>query len=155
MTEITSESSRPGSVEFIISSYSNDSSSGDLQRRARAHAARIAHAKARHLRTTKYQASTGMKTSQRSHEAKQEGNEIIGKGFSASDTIKSTEQIIFSPVGLLAADRRDPFDAFARQFEPIEHFLLDHCKSFEFLRRFEGYEICCFQWFALTSTLFD
>lgn len=34
-----------------------------------------------------------------------------------------------SPLEILPSDRKDPFRSMASTLQPVEHFLLDHCKS--------------------------
>jgi hypothetical protein len=119
---------KPGKIHFMSSSYSGGAVTAEAQRIAHSHAARTAHAKARHLSMMKYQAGKTRQTSEGSQKVVERGNEPRDSALLLLDAIKTEELVLPSPVSLLASDRRDPFNSFARSFEPIEHFLLDHCE---------------------------
>jgi hypothetical protein len=98
-------------LPFIHHSSSADASSTKRQRQiVHSNAARSAHAEARRLRTIRYQVSKA-----------QERSKVVDleSGFDASAAPRI--------VKLLSASRKDPFTSFVRPFEPVEHFLLDHC----------------------------
>jgi hypothetical protein len=125
----------PSNIQFISSSYPGDTVSVNEQRRAHSHAARIAHAKARRRRTINYQASKVRKTSEGSQGIEEKRNTPSYSVLSAFNAVVTEKGGLPSPVSLLASDRRDPFNSFARPLEPIEHFLLDHCESLSPLLR--------------------
>lgn len=115
-------------IQFINAAQQGNAVSAEDQRRANSHAARIAHAKARRLRTIEYQASKASQAPKGAQTAQDRriistsgGQPILGN---TADIDHST---LPSPVGLLASDRRDPFDSFGRSFKQVEHFLLDYC----------------------------
>lgn len=109
----------PRKIQFINLSHPIDVASAESQRRANSHAARIAHARTRRLRTIEYQARKAMQ-----HPV---------DDWRVDEETRTTNELekgpVPSPVSLLASDRRDPFTSFASAFKPIEHFLLDHCES--------------------------
>jgi hypothetical protein len=106
-------------IQFINLSHPIDAASAESQRRANSHAARIAHARTRRLRTMEYQARKAIR-----HPAEEQRVDEETR-----TTIELEKALVPSPVSLLASDRRDPFTGFASPFKPIEHFLLDHCES--------------------------
>lgn len=125
-------SSNLGIIQFINTSHQGNVVSAEEQWRANSHAARIAHAKARRLRTIEYQARKAIQAPMGSQEV-EDLITIAASGVVPPilDGTVDTEQSIFhSPVSILASDRKDPFESFGRPFKPVEHFLLDHCKSF-------------------------
>lgn len=129
-----------GRIQFINTSHQGDAISAEEQRRANSHAARIAHAKARRLRTIEYQASKASQATKDTQEA--EDRSIIATSSVQpilDNNVGIEQRILPSPMSLLASDRRDPFESFGRAFKPVEHFLLDHCKSFH-TRRWYYYE---------------
>lgn len=109
----------PGNIHFV-NCNSGDITSVKVQRKVHAHAARAAHARARRLRTIEYQASKAVQ--------KPEPEDQETKPPSCNP-LESGNMALPSLLRFLAADRRDPFSCFARAFTPVEHFLLDHCKS--------------------------
>lgn len=130
------KSTGSGQIQFINLSHPEDgtSTSGEQRRRANSHAARTAHARARRRCMIEYQAS---KTSQGPENA-QAGLETPRSARKSSERpvsniIETEEPLLPSPISLLASDRRDPFQSFARPFQPIEYFLLDHCESLHHL----------------------
>ena len=134
-------------VQFIHTSYPANASSATVQRRVHSHAARTAHAKARHLRMIKHQASKnktgpplqaeGGKGVQGLYQARSGAVRSSAVNISI-DAIEAEKPVVQlpSPTSLLAPDRRDPFQSFARSFQPMEHFLLDHCESSEYFKGF-------------------
>ncbi|KFY51226.1 hypothetical protein V496_08885 [Pseudogymnoascus sp. VKM F-4515 (FW-2607)] len=102
--------------------------SAEEQRRANSHAARIAHAKARRLRTIEFQASKAIQAPMGSQEV--EDQTIVAASGVVQpildDTVEIEQSILPSPASLLASDRKDPFESFGRPFKPVEHFLLDY-----------------------------
>lgn len=105
------------------------------------HASRVAHARARHARTTEYQAGRAVSTHQKQPgyfpENKQSTGtapqsttrNAIGKVLDGGTATERVTVVMPSPVvGALGSERRDPFLSFASSFTPIEHFLLDHCE---------------------------
>ncbi|KAJ5808552.1 hypothetical protein N7474_009821 [Penicillium riverlandense] len=92
-------------LQFIITAPEAGASSSSQQRVARAHAARTAHAKARRLRTSQYQ-------------AQKKREELID----ASRRFNRLTEI----VTVLPASRKDPFTSFARPLQPLEQRLFDH-----------------------------
>lgn len=128
-------------VQFVNLSFPGNATSTAVQRRAHSHAARTAHAKARHLRMIEYHASK-IKNSQIPEAEDPRGAQVTHQrrsGAPRSNLVsslpigatKADSHVIQlpSPISLLASDRRDPFKSFARLLKPIEHFLLDHCES--------------------------
>ncbi|KAL5350410.1 hypothetical protein ACLOAV_003978 [Pseudogymnoascus australis] len=117
-----------GIIQFINTSHQGNVVSAGEQRRANSHAARIAHAKARRLRTIEYQASKAIQAPMGSQEV--EDQTIIAASGVVQpildDTVEIEQSILPSPASLLASDRRDPFESFGRPFKPVEHFLLDY-----------------------------
>ncbi|RDW57272.1 hypothetical protein BP5796_12722 [Coleophoma crateriformis] len=123
------QANRPGEIQFINSSYPGDARSAETQRRARSHASRTGHAKVRRLRVREYQAGKAVPTSGRPEGAQWAEEQVItpvGSVLPTSDKTETEKVVIPSPISLLAADRRDPFHSFAKLFDPVEHFLLDH-----------------------------
>jgi hypothetical protein len=120
---------KPGKIQFISSTYPGDTTSAKEQRRAHSHAARTAHATARRLRIIDYQAGKIKQTPEGSQGIEERGSTPIGSVLSNFNAVETEKVVLPSPISLLASDRRDPFHSFARSFEPIEHFLLDHCES--------------------------
>jgi hypothetical protein len=123
-------SSGLGIIQFINTSRQGDVTSAEDQRRANSHAARIAHAKTRRLRTIEYQASKA-RQEPKGTQSSEDRRIIATSGMQPipDDMIVVEQSILPSPMSLLASDRRDPFDSFGRAFKPVEHFLLDYCKS--------------------------
>lgn len=118
----------PGKIQFIISTYPGDTTSAKEQRKAHSHAARAAHATARRLRIIDYQAGKIRQAPEGSEETEEQGSTSMSSVLSTIAAEEPVKVVLPSPISLLASDRRDPFDIFARSFEPIEHFLLDHCE---------------------------
>lgn len=118
-------------IQFINASHQGDAMWVEDQRRANSHAARIAHAKARRLRTIEYQASKANQAP-KGVQGAQDRRIIATSGMQTilGNTVDIDHSILPSPMSLLASDRRDPFNSFGRPFKPVEHFLLDYCKSF-------------------------
>jgi hypothetical protein len=102
---------RPFKVQFIHLAHPAAPATAESQRRAHSHAARVAHARTRRLRTIKYQADSDAAPS--SHNA-----------------TKVKMDIVPNPLALLVLHRRDPFVSLTGPLKPIEHFLLDHCEFF-------------------------
>lgn len=127
------KASQPERIQFISASYPGNTLPAEVQRRAQSHAARTAHAKARRLRMIAYQAGRTRQIPEDSQVDKAQGSTPRGCVLPTFDAIEIEKPVLPSPVSLLASDWRDPFDSFARSFQPIEHFLLDHCES-----------LCCF-----------
>jgi len=96
------------------------------QRRAHSHAARTAHAKARRLCTIEYQAVKASQTPESTQGVKERSIAPRSSVQSTLHAVETEQPVLPSPVSLLASDRRDHFKSFARSFEPVEHFLLDH-----------------------------
>jgi hypothetical protein len=118
-----------GGIQFINMFYQSDAISAEEQRRAHSHAARTAHAKARRLCTVEYQARKASQLPKGTQGIK-ERSVVPRSSVQPNLNVAETEQpVLPSPVSLLASGRRDPFTSFARPLKPIEHFLLDHCKS--------------------------
>jgi len=117
-------------VQFINSSYPRDTFSVKVQRKVHSHAARVAHAKARQLCIIDYQAAKIRQTPEDSQDVEEQGRRPTDRALSVSHAGETKTPVVPSPINLLGSDRRDPFHCFARPFEPIEHFLLDHCESF-------------------------
>lgn len=115
------------SIQFI-SSYPGNPASSDIQRKAHSHAARTAHAKARRLRTASYQAGKHKCRLQEDQGANALETMPSCGELAAVACFENAESALDYPLSLLAADRKDPFCSFAKSFDPIEHFLLDHCK---------------------------
>lgn len=113
-------------IQFIGSSYPGYTTWAEVERRAHSHAARTAHAKARRLRIISYQASKRKKIPKVSQQNKEQEDTLRHSVLLASDAIGVEKSTLASPESLLASDRRDPFQSFARAFKPIEYFLLDH-----------------------------
>jgi hypothetical protein len=113
------KSKEAGNIQFV-NVFPGNIASTEEQRRLHSHAARTAHAKARRLCTTKYQASKANQLSESS------------KGSDEMSVVPRINQqhVLPNPVSLLASDRKDPFESFARPFNQVEHFLLDYCKCF-------------------------
>ncbi|RDW63425.1 hypothetical protein BP6252_10970 [Coleophoma cylindrospora] len=123
------QATRKAQIQFINSSYPGDARSAETQRRARSHASRTGHAKVRRLRVREYQAGKAEPTSENPESAQGAGEQVITPVGSVLPTDHQTETekaVVPSPRSLLAADRRDPFHSFAKSFDPVEHFLLDH-----------------------------
>lgn len=123
-------SSGLGIIQFINTCRQGEATSAEDQRRANSHAARIAHAKTRRLRTIEYQVSKA-KEALKGTQSGEDRSIITTSGVQPipGDMIVIEQSILPSPTSLLASDRKDPFDSFGRAFKPVEHFLLDHCKS--------------------------
>ncbi|KAL4940595.1 hypothetical protein BDV06DRAFT_18439 [Aspergillus oleicola] len=123
----------PWGIQFIVTSAPSTSTAGPTEsRKARVHAARSAHARARRLRTIEYQAQKA-----------REG----GKELELANHIQSFHPIGCGPNHQLSYHRRDPFMSCARRLRPNEEVLFDHyvtavvplmrCNGFdaEFFRR--------------------
>jgi hypothetical protein len=98
-------------LPFIHHSSSGKVSSTKRQRQiVHSNAARAAHAETRRLRISRYQVAKA-----------QERSKLVD--------LESGSDAVAAPriVKLLSASRKDPFTSFVRQFNPVEHFLLDHC----------------------------
>ncbi|CAL5867806.1 uncharacterized protein PFLUO_LOCUS2027 [Penicillium psychrofluorescens] len=95
----------PRELQFIITASDAATSSTSQLRVARAHAARMAHAKARRLRTSQYQAQ---KKREELNDANRRFNRLTEVGT------------------VLPASRKDPFTSFARPLQPLEQMLFDH-----------------------------
>lgn len=93
-------------LQFIITAPEAAISPTSQQRIARSHAARSAHARARRLRTSQYQA--------------QKKREWL-------DDVKCRLNRPTDIVTVLPASRKDPFTSFARVLKPLEQMLFDHC----------------------------
>lgn len=141
-----------GIIQFINTSRQGDATSAEDQRRANSHAARIAHAKTRRLRTIEYQAIKARQPL-RDTQGGEDRSIIATSGVQPvpDDMIVVEQSILPSPMSLLASDRRDPFDSFGRSFKPVEHFLLDHCKPFHRLYWY-CYEGTSLFWIYLTQS---
>lgn len=146
------EANEPGCIQFINSYHPGDTTSAKVQQRIHSHAARTTHARVRRLRMIDYQASKIIPED--SQEVKGQGTTAMSSVLSASNTVEAERLVLPSPVSLLASDRRDPFQSFAKPFERIEHFLLDHCES---LNPFHIYGESCCSWCTppMRITLFD
>ncbi|KAJ5266845.1 hypothetical protein N7478_009653 [Penicillium angulare] len=93
-------------LQFIITAPEAATSTTSQQRVARSHAARSAHARARRLRTSQYQA-----------QKKREWLNDVNCRLNRPTNI----------VTALPASRKDPFTSFARLLQPLEQMLFDHC----------------------------
>jgi hypothetical protein len=107
----------PPRVQFIMVSSNTPKEaarSGTQQRKlAHSHAARSAHAKARHLRTIQYQAQ------KRSAKQSDPAEKCVEEGFPMGPKSHL--------IRILSADRKDPFMSFATPLKPVEEMLFDHC----------------------------
>jgi len=126
----------PGRIQFINMCYPGEAMPAEEQGRAHSHAARTAHAKARRLRTIEYQARKASQIPEELQGLKERSIAPRSSALPRPNAVDTEQPVLPSPITLLASDRRDPFKSFARPFEPIEHFLLDHCKP---LHRLHGY----------------
>ncbi|KAK4447828.1 hypothetical protein QBC34DRAFT_486082 [Podospora aff. communis PSN243] len=90
-------------------------------REIRSHAARETHARARRLRVI---AHLGLP------DPRQDPPLAPTIPGSTQQEIAKENKNIADPKSLLPASRKDPFAAFVRSLEPVEHFLLDHCMSY-------------------------
>jgi hypothetical protein len=118
-----------GETEFVNSICPGVTKSAGERRQAHSHAARAAHAKARRLRTIQYQA---VKADEERKNIQISEHRVITPTTRVPPTLAAFEKKLPplpSPLSWLSSDRRDPFASFARTFLPVEHFLLDHCKS--------------------------
>ncbi|KAE9376189.1 hypothetical protein N431DRAFT_556396 [Stipitochalara longipes BDJ] len=97
-------------IQFIDLAHPAAPAAAESQRRAHSHAARVAHAKTRRLRTIKYQADRNAESS-------------------CHNAFKMNMDVVPSPLGMLVSHRRDPFGSLTGPLKPIEHFLLDHYMS--------------------------
>ncbi len=89
------------------------------ERQARSHAAREGHARTRRLRMLNHLASTESAVPS-----------LLPQGEAPPEADNEMHALILSsPVGLLSADRSDPFSTLAMSLRPFEYFLLDHCAS--------------------------
>jgi hypothetical protein len=88
-------------------------------REIRSHAARETHARARRLRVIAHLGLPDPRQDPPPPAILESTQEEIAK-----DKENTSE-----PMSLLPASRKDPFAAFVRSLEPVEHFLLDHCMS--------------------------
>jgi hypothetical protein len=118
-----------GTIQFANTFYPGDAMAAEEQGRAHSHAARAAHAKARRLRTIEYQARKASQIPEDHQGVKERSIAPSSSVQPILNAVETEQPLLPSPVSLLASDRRDPFKSFARSFESIEHFLLDHCKS--------------------------
>lgn len=121
-------------VEFIASTFPRHIPAKE-QRKAHSHAAREAHARTRRLRMIEYQASKAIQKVESFPQVAE--SETITEGCDIlALNVHEAKQPVLSLLNYLGSDRKDPFSCFAREFEPIEHFLLDHCQFS--LHYFEG-----------------
>lgn len=123
------KSNQPGKIQFINTVVPGAALSANEQRRAHSHAARTAHAKARRLCTLKYQAEKARQIAGEARGGTGQRIALRGGVKLTPNAVEEEQSALPSPLGLLASDRRDPFDSFVRPFHPTEYFLLDHCKS--------------------------
>ncbi|KAJ5679759.1 C6 finger domain protein [Penicillium macrosclerotiorum] len=93
-------------LQFIIAAPESATLTTPQRRIARSHAARSAHARERHFRTSQYQA--------------QKKRELLND---VTFRLNKPPDI----VTVLPASRKDPFTSFARPLKPLEEMLLDHC----------------------------
>jgi len=118
-----------GRVQFVNSNSPGNTLLAEQKRQTHSHAARTAHAKQRHLCTQEYQLGRASQIVERAQAVKEQRVALRGSVQRTLDAVETEQPVLPSPRSLLASDRRDPFQSFARSFEPVEHFLLDHCKS--------------------------
>ncbi|KAK3387826.1 hypothetical protein B0H63DRAFT_521847 [Podospora didyma] len=114
-------------IQFVDQSQPANRAS---QRQRHAHAAREAHARTRRLRTAEYQAQQQLRAGQDGAIASTSSSDAaLGEALESGPEEKAILPTVPlpSPVGgILGSAHRDPFDAFAVPFKPVEHFLLDH-----------------------------
>lgn len=118
----------PRLFEFVDFSPSIDGSTTNTRHRIYSHVARDRHARARHLRTAAYQrAKEQTRSSQSDIELE---DDYVDSSARTSKKVKVGAELatLPSPVGMLASDRRDPFESMSSPLRPAEHFLLDHCR---------------------------
>ena len=120
---VDSQAMMPRPVQFINLSNPAAGLPSSSQRQSRSHAAREAHAKARRLRTAKYQASR-----RRQHD--QGGTAQIEARYALASPKLAREPssfVISSPLSLLGSARTDPFSSYSTMLTHVDYFLLDHC----------------------------
>lgn len=117
-----------GRIQFINLSFPGDAISAKEQRRVHSHAARTAHANARRILTIEYQSGKAKQIPENAQGVKEQSITLKSRARPALGETEIEQAGLPSPVSLLASDRRDPFQSFARSFKPVEHFLLDHCR---------------------------
>jgi len=132
MEHSTIKASNAVRFQFISSSYTGKDTSAAVKRKIHSHAARTAHTRARLLSIRNYQEGKTEQTTRSLNKVDKRGSlqPPPSSELTTWNTTSTVEkQYLPSPVSVLSSDRRDPFQCFAKPFEPIEHFLLNHCKS--------------------------
>lgn len=99
------------------------------RRQVRAHAARETHARARRTRVINHLHLSG------SHIQTAEATELHRSGTKDTRNVSAVggaaeeeAEPAPNPTSILSSARQDPFAVAARSLNPVEHFLLDHCK---------------------------
>ncbi|VUC30948.1 unnamed protein product [Clonostachys rosea] len=121
-------------LQFIPSSHPGTASSRESQRRANAHAARVAHGRVRRFRMVEYQASEKTKqprertasAGSRPKRSRPKRSDEAAAIASPLPIAETGDLILANPISALASTRTESFAFFARPFNPIESYLLDY-----------------------------
>jgi hypothetical protein len=120
-------------IHFVHTPHPRQAPRRESQKRAHAHAARIAHARRRHFRIIEYHSDEG--GLKRGDGRRAESERAVTKSPSRKIARYSLRAIeakhlpIPSPLTQLSADRTDPFASFARTINQTEQLLFDFCTS--------------------------
>ncbi|CAH0054536.1 unnamed protein product [Clonostachys solani] len=120
--------------QFIPSSHPGTAPSRESQRRANAHAARVAHGRVRRFRVIEYQASENSrrpneKTASSGSRPKSSRPKRSNGAAAIASPLPIAEAgdfVLANPVTTLASARKESFAYFARSFNQIESYLIDY-----------------------------
>lgn len=124
-------------LQFIPSSHPGTAPSRESQRRANAHAARVAHGRVRRFRVIEYQASQNSRKPKEkidppgSRLKRSRPQRSNGTAATASPLLiaEAGGFALANPVTTLVSARKESFAFFARSFSQIESYLVDYCKD--------------------------
>lgn len=128
-------------LQFIPSSHPGTAPSRESQRRANAHAARVAHGRVRRFRVIEYQASQDSRKPKEKTDApgsrpKRSRPQRSSGAAATASPLPSAEAggfVLENPVTRIVSARKEPFALFARSFNQTESYLVDYCKGCDLL----------------------
>ena len=121
------------SLQFVHVSLSADGSSSASRQQIHSLVARERHARARRIRMAKYQLHRPTQKERDDYGASRKveaEKRHKNKDFTPQKEPLAQDDVtaLPSPLEILPSDRKDPFGSMASTLQPVEHFLLDHCK---------------------------
>lgn len=118
----------PRKIHFVTTPGLGQSSITQVQKAAKSHAAREAHAKLRHLRMRKYQERNA--ESEKASSAGMDDRALIHISCDDVSGAQVPGKNLWKPTLLdsLSSSYRNPFYTIGRPLKEVENFLFHHCK---------------------------